>query len=226
MGKLEQKDFDINNYEGFYEDHHFMEMTDEMALNAHRGIPRVAWAVDVAEEIQPESVLDLGCLEGFTLLTLCNKVPSIKRGVGVDLSADGIRLASGRKDKLKANLDFVQDSIEHYLENCKEKFDLICLFEVIEHVKDPLYLIELMDKVKSENGQIIISTPDFESPAYGKDDEQNKCHIRLYTIEDENYQAMNKYGNVRTATSLSKQVGKERLMEMKVYSHLINARYK
>ena len=70
MRKYEQKDFKIDNYEEFYQDHHFANMTDDMALNSHRGIPRVAWAVDVAKEINAKKVLDLGCLEGFTLLTI------------------------------------------------------------------------------------------------------------------------------------------------------------
>ena len=233
MGKLEQKDFNIDNYENFYSDHYFLEMSDDMAFNAHRGIPRVAWAVDVAEELEPESVLDLGCLEGFTLLTLCNKVPSIKRGVGVDLSADGIRLANRRKDLLKADVSFIQDTVENYLENCNEKFDLICLFEVIEHVKDPDYVIKLMDKVLSDKGQILISTPSFESPAYGKNDVQNKCHIRLYTTKDEDYEEMTDIPDpdtgkcyMRTATSMPKQIGQDRILDMRVYSHLINVRYK
>lgn len=233
MGKFEQKDFSLDNYEDFYADHHFLEMTDEMALNANRGIPRVAWAIDVAEELEPESVLDLGCLEGFTVLTLCNKAPSIKRGVGVDLSADGIQLANGRKELLNADLEFIQSSVEEYLENCEEKFDLICLFEVIEHVKDPDYVLRLMDKVLSDKGQILISTPSFESPAYGKNDVQNKCHIRLYTTKEEDYEEMTDVPDpdtgkpyMRTATSMVKQVGKDRIIEMGVYSHLINVRYK
>lgn len=232
MGKLQQKDFKLENYEDFYEDHHFMEMTDTMALNAHRGIPRVAWAVDVAEELQPESVLDLGCLEGFTLLTLANKTKSIKRGVGVDLSADGVRLASNRTGLLKANIEFIQSSIEKYLENCTEKFDMVCLFEVIEHVKDPTYVLSLIDKVLSEKGQVLISTPSFESPVYGKNDVQNKCHIRLYTMLEEDYEEMTDRPDpdtgkcyMRTATSMPKQIGKDRIIDMGVYSHLINVRY-
>lgn len=233
MGKLEQKDFTIDNYEEFYSDHYFLEMTDEMALNAHRGIPRVAWAVDVAEELQPESILDLGCLEGFTVLTVSSKTDSIKRGVGVDLSADGVRLGNSRRDLLDADIEFIQDSIEHYLENCTEKFDMVCMFEVIEHVKDPEYVLKLIDKVLTDKGQVLISTPAFESPAYGKNDVQNKCHIRLYTTQDADYEEMTDKPDpdtgkvyMRTATSLTQQIGKDRIIEIGVYSHLINARYK
>lgn len=233
MGKLKESEFKLENYEDFYADHHFQPMTDDMSINAHRGIPRVAWALDVAREIQPESILDLGCLEGFTVLTLASKVDSVKRGVGVDLSKDGIDLGKSRVGLVKADVEFIENSIEDYLENCTEKFDMVCLFEVIEHVKDPTYLIELISKVLTDKGQVLISTPSFESPAFGKNDVQNKCHIRLYTTKDEDYEEMTDVPDpvtgeryMRTATSMPKQLAGKDIIEMEVISHLINVRYK
>jgi 2-polyprenyl-3-methyl-5-hydroxy-6-metoxy-1,4-benzoquinol methylase len=225
-GTLLEEEFEMDNYEDFYVDHHFQSLPDDVAISAHRIMPRVAWAVDVAKETQPKSVLDLGCLEGFAVLTLANHIPSVTYGVGVDLSKDGIDLANTRTGMIDTEVEFIQDSIEHYLETTEDRFDLITLFEVIEHVKDPAKLLELIDRVKTDDATILISTPDFEAPTYGKDDEKNKCHIRLYTLADDDYEAVNKYGNTRKATSMSKQVGKERIIEMGTYSELINCRYK
>ena len=231
-GKLHERDFSLDNYEGFYEEHTFAPLKDEEAINAHRKLPRVAWALDVAKEIGAKRVLDLGCLEGYTVLTIANHC-DIERGVGVDLSADGIELANGRRDMVKADVEFFQGSIEDFLRNCKEKFDLITLFEVIEHVIDPDEVLELIDNVKTEEGQILISTPSFESPLYGKNDVVNKCHIRLYTTKEEDYEEMTDVPDpdtgkpyMRTATSMVKQLGKDRIIDMGVYSHLINVRYK
>jgi 2-polyprenyl-3-methyl-5-hydroxy-6-metoxy-1,4-benzoquinol methylase len=224
--KHHERDFKIENYEEFYEHHIFSPLEDNMAINAHRQIPRVAWAVEKAKQLQPKKVLDLGCLEGFTALTLANKIPSVERAVGVDLSQEGIDIAKSRVDMVRADVEFIKDSIEHYLETTDEKFDFICLFEVIEHVKDPELLIKLIDRVKTDDAHILISTPDFEAPTFGKDDEKNKCHIRLYTLADEDYEAVNKYGNIRKATSMSKQIGKDRIIEIGTYSELINCMYK
>ena len=226
MGKLHEKDFTIENYEGFYEDHFFASLPDDKVINAHRLLPRVNWAVQIAKQVKPKSVLDLGCLEGFTALTLANNVEGIQSIVGVDLSKDGIEKANGRVGLVKPNATFIQDSIENFLETTKLKFDFICLFEVIEHVKDPELLIKLIDSVKTEDANILISTPAFESPRFGKDDEQNKCHIRLYTMQEADYEEKNKYGNMRTASSMPKLIGKERIIEIGVYSELINCRYK
>jgi len=232
MGKNHERDFKLENYKDFYEDHLFESIGDDGSLNAHRRFPRVSWALDVAKDFGAKSVLDLGCLEGFTLLTIA-KHAGIERGVGVDLSADGIELAKGRVDLVDGNIEFIQDSLERYLENSTEKFDLICLFEIMEHVVDPELVIKLVDKVKSKNGQVLISTPSFESPLFGKNDVVNKCHIRLYTTKDEDYEEMTDRPDpdtgltyMRTATSITKQIGNDRIQDIGVYSHLINVRYK
>lgn len=224
MRKYKEKDFSTDKYDEFYESHYFEPLPDEESIKAHRIFPRVAWALDVAKEFEPESVLDLGCLEGYALLTVLNHLPKA-HGIGVDLSEDGILLGGKRAEKYNLDATFYQTTIEKFLETTDETFDFIMAFEVMEHVDDPERIFKLIDRVKTPDAQILISTPDFESPVFGKDDEQNKCHVRLYTTEDEDYQAMNKYGNVRTASSLSKQIGKERIIEMGTYSHLINCRY-
>lgn len=65
---------------------------------------------------------------------------------------------------------------------------------------------------------------DFVHKVYHKLWVFNVLH-QLYTLADEDYTGVNKYGNTRTATSLSKQVGKERIISMEVYSELLNCRY-
>lgn len=227
-GKLTERDFKMEDYDEFYEDHYFQSFPDDVAVNADEILPRVSWALDVAQEIEATSILDLGCLEGFTALTIANNTPSIKEGVGVDLSKDGVELGEKRAKMFDLPVTFVQGTLEQYLEDCikdGKQFDLICAFEVMEHVKDPVLVFELIDKVKTKDGTVLISTPDFEAPTYGKDDEQNKCHIRLYTLADDDYTGVNKYGTVRTATSLSKQIGKERIIEIETINELINCRY-
>jgi 2-polyprenyl-3-methyl-5-hydroxy-6-metoxy-1,4-benzoquinol methylase len=223
-----EKDFGTVGYEEFYSDHYFQAFDDATALNINEVLPRGQWALDVANEIKAKDVLDLGCLEGFIVLTLVNNCPSVKSGVGVDLSKKGISLGTQRAIKFDLPIDFYQMTLEAYLEGCVKKgqhFDLITLFEVMEHVESPEYVLQLVDKVKTPKGTVLISTPDFEAPTYGKDDEQNKCHVRLYTTADEDYEAENVYGHTRTATSLSKQIGKDRIQDMEVINELINCRY-
>jgi 2-polyprenyl-3-methyl-5-hydroxy-6-metoxy-1,4-benzoquinol methylase len=220
------------DYEDFYTDHYYEPVSDDDAINAHRIFPRVAWALDIAKETRPRSVLDLGCLEGYAALTIAKHVDSVKKGWGVDLSQDGIISARKRTSKLKADLRFQIGLIETFLEKTKEKFDLVMLFEVIEHVKDPAAMLKQIDKVLAPGGSVLISTPAFESPTFGKDDEQNKCHVRLYTTQDDDYEEVNKYGNLRKATSIYKEIGygdakrgHERTISCDIFSELIHIRY-
>jgi len=224
--KNNDKSFNLEEYEKFYEHHQFLETNDNDAQNVHEIVPRFGWGYDVVEEFKPKNLLDLGTLDGSFPITIARHfgIPV----TGVDLTKDGIALATERAKALGIQADFHQGTVEDWLEKFAaegRKFDLITFFEIIEHVKDVQLLLKLIDKVLAPDGNVLVSTPDFESPAYGKDDEQNKCHIRLYTVADEDYEAVNKYGNVRKATSISKEIGKQRIKEMGVYSHLINVRY-
>lgn len=226
IGTNKDTDFSEENYEDFYAHHRFVETTENDAQNVHEIIPRFGWGYDMVDEHKPSNLLDLGTLDGSFPITIAKHfgIPT----TGVDLTTDGIKLAKERALYLGLDATFYQGTIEEHLEKLAKagkKFDMVTCFEVIEHVKDPTLLLQLIDKVLAPGGNALLSTPDFESPLYGKDDEKNKCHIRLYTIEEEDYEAANKYGNVRKATSMSKQVGKQRIKEMGVYSHLINVRY-
>lgn len=236
IGKYQEKDFDVKNYNDFYSHHNFTPIKDGDYTEIHEIIPRFGWAFDVIWDAargfdrssdRPFRVLDLGCLEGSFLLSVAKHQPWVI-GTGVDLTVDGIELATLRAKNEMLPLEFHQGTIESWLEifaNEGVKFDVVSAFEVMEHVEDPEAVLKAIDKVLSPGGRVLISTPDFESPAFGKDDEQNKCHIRLYTVADDDYEGVNKYGTTRKATSISKQIGAERIKHMEVVSHLINVEY-
>lgn len=223
MRKNKEKDFKLEEYEEFYEDHYFAPLPDDKVVHAHRLMPRIAWALDVAKEVKPKRILDLGCLEGYTLLTILNHVGG--SGVGVDLSKDGVEIGTRHAKKNELDAVFLQSSVEDFMENTEEKYDFIVAFELLEHVKDDVKFLELIDKVKTDDATVLISTPAFESPTFGMDDEKNKCHIRLYTLREEDYHAVNSYGNKRKATSIIKAVGKDRIKDGRIVSELINLRY-
>jgi 2-polyprenyl-3-methyl-5-hydroxy-6-metoxy-1,4-benzoquinol methylase len=222
--KFNDKNFNPDNYEEFYAHHHFEPIHERFAYDVHEVIPRFGWAYDKVEDLQPKSLLDLGCLDGSFALTIAKHfdIPVS----GVDLTEDGIELAKVRAKGLKAT--FYQGSIEDWLThliNTGQKFDLVTWFEIIEHVADPLQCVKLIDQVVAPGGSILVSTPDFEAPTYGKDDEENTCHIRLFTTTQDDYEAENKFGHVRKATSLPKLIGNDRIKEISVANELINCLY-
>lgn len=221
------KEFNVENYEEFYEHHLFQPIPEPDCFNIHELIPRFGWAFDKVEELKPRNLLDLGSLDGSFALTIARhfEIPV----TGVDLTKDGVDLATKRAQDNGLTATFKQGLIEDHLRQFIKEgkvFDVVTLFEIMEHVEDPKLVLDLVDQVVPVNGSVLISTPDFEAPTYGKDDEVNKCHIRLYTTADHDYEAVNKYGTLRKATSMKKQLGVNRkIKEMGVYSELINVHY-
>lgn len=226
LGLNKDKEFDIENYEDFYAHHQFVETTDQDATNVNELTTRFGWAYDQVAELKPNNLLDLGTLDGSFPITIAKHfgIPT----TGVDLTVDGIALAKKRAERLGLPCDFHQGTVEEWLENAAKegkKYDVVSFFELIEHVKDVPTVLKLIDGVLAPGGSVLVSTPDFESEVYGANDEKNKCHIRLYTVADEDYERANKYGNVRKATSMSKEIGPERIKELEVFGHWICCRY-
>lgn len=228
--KYHESKFSVENYEEFYTDHIFKPVSLENSVKAHRLVPRVGWGLDIAKEVNAKRILDLGCLDGFNLLTLTHHLPNAI-GVGVDLSSQGIELGRERAAHFNLPIEFIQSSIEDFLLTTKDKYDLICFYEVIEHVKDVQLILNLIKNVMTDKGTLLVSTPSFESPIYGKNDVVNKCHIRLYTTKDENYSEMTDLPDpdtgkvyLREATSLTNELKDFRIISMDVFSELIHAR--
>lgn len=219
--------FEMENYEEFYAHHNFEPIPEQLCTTVNEVIPRFGWAFDKVDDLEAKTVLDLGCLDGSFLLSIGKQLGCVV--TGVDLTEDGISIAKERAAKFGVQADFHQGFVEDWLETfVKEgrKFDVVTFFEIIEHVEDVQKCLTLIDKVLAPGGSVLVSTPDFESPLFGADDEVNKCHIRLYTTADEDYERPNKFGTVRKATSITKEIGKDRIQEMNVVNELINVHYK
>lgn len=228
IGLAEQNDkaFTPEKYEEFYEHHYFQPIDESIAFDVHELIPRFGWAFDKVDELKPKSLLDLGCLDGSFALTIAKHFGTAV--TGVDLTQDGIDLARQRAKAHNLPAEFHQGTVEEWLTTFAlqaKKFDIITFFEIIEHVKDVQICLQLIDRVLAPGGTVLVSTPAFESPTFGMDDEENTCHVRLYTEKDEDYWAVNKHGTKRKATSITKEIGKHRIKEIGTYSELINVMY-
>jgi len=105
-------------------------------------------------------VLDIGCGDGYGTAHLSSVA---KHAIGVDISNEAIERAKSKYQK--HNLVYeVMDCCS--LAYPSEKFDLVCSFEVIEHVEDcDQYLLE-MRRVLKKNAISVISTPNKDASAY------------------------------------------------------------
>lgn len=120
-----------------------------------------------ASSLVPNSVLEVGCGDGYFLGSLPN---SIETKVGVDLSENAIAFAKA----FHPTCDFkVEDAA-----NIQGKFDVVVAIEVLEHIPDrdvSRFLNTLSMRVK-DTGTVIISVPTTLLPL-------NKKHHRHYNLQ-------------------------------------------
>jgi 2-polyprenyl-3-methyl-5-hydroxy-6-metoxy-1,4-benzoquinol methylase len=96
-------------------------------------------------------ILELGC--GFRATQLMALRPRLKHGVGVDFRVE---------PKLKAlnNLTFHEGTIEEALPRLAvELFDAILLISVLEHLPDPLSVIESARRMLKPSGVLLLNVP-------------------------------------------------------------------
>lgn len=97
------------------------------------------------------SVLEIGCGNGSFL----RKTSTIaKKATGIDLTAKSVQ---------QEKLMILNGNYNEYLSNTNEKFDLIFLFQVLEHVSDVGGIISLVERALTPKGKLIISLPNNNS---------------------------------------------------------------
>ncbi len=105
---------------------------------------------DIYEFFKNKKVLDLGCGTGEFLNNYYD--------MGAECS--GIDIENNFKIKNKINFKLINIEANKFLKNCKKKFDVIFLFEFLEHLEeqDKYQLFENLTKNLNKNAYIFIST--------------------------------------------------------------------
>jgi len=108
----------------------------------------------------PNALLDYGCADGV-FLEFCHQYISDdlhggeKKNIriyGVDIATEMLEVAKSR--------GFVVDHVNN-VKQFNEKFDLITMWDVLEHIIDPYSVLKKLMDVLSPDGKIIIQTPQF-----------------------------------------------------------------
>lgn len=99
--------------------------------------------------INPKYVAEVGCGAGEILNSLHGQMPSDVNFVGYDISIDAIKLA---EERTKSRLSF---KLENLLET-EERFDLLLMMDVFEHVDDYLGFLR---KCKNKSKHTIFHIP-------------------------------------------------------------------
>lgn len=99
-------------------------------------------------------VLDLGCKYGVISDFIAEKAKEV---VGIDHDGGAIEIA--KKNYRRNNLTFIQADAREFLQSNKEKFDVLILSHILEHLDEPK---EFLEEFKKWFDYIYIEVPDFD----------------------------------------------------------------
>lgn len=99
-----------------------------------------------------ESLLEVGCGKGYFLKSIEARMKSV---MGLEFNEEAIL------NKI-TSADVLHMSIEEIAETGK-KFDVVCAFQVLEHVTDPRSFIEWALACLHDGGTLVLSTPNNDS---------------------------------------------------------------
>ena len=113
-------------------------------------------------DFHKKKILEVGCAEGGLLDSL--------QGIGMDvhgieLSPERAKTASQKNNSLKVLVGDISD--QELPEKLSQKFDVIIMREVIEHIPDKVTTFKNLDMILNDNGYLFISFPPKRSPFAG-----------------------------------------------------------
>jgi 2-polyprenyl-3-methyl-5-hydroxy-6-metoxy-1,4-benzoquinol methylase len=128
--------------------------------------------------VKGKRVLDIGCGEGYGADFLAESAQDV---LGIDYDKDVIDYA--REKYHRQNLRFSVLDIKD-LPGLAGKFDIICSFQNIEHIKDTGKLLNDITNLLSPKGIFICSTCNMKDASPNRNIPFNKFHVREYLAQE------------------------------------------
>lgn len=95
-------------------------------------------------------VLEIGCGDGFFLEKLQQRGVSC---TGLEFNEEAVQIGNGK------NLNVLSQDIEQHSQENYEKYDIVCYFQVLEHIPDVYNFIQASINALKPGGKLIIGVP-------------------------------------------------------------------
>ncbi|MGA2031135.1 MAG: class I SAM-dependent methyltransferase [Thermoguttaceae bacterium] len=140
---------------------------------AELAAPHLARYLAAAEHVRSRRVLDAGSGAGYGAALL--KAAGAVAVQGVDADADAV--CQARQRFAAPGLDFHVDDCET-LATLASPFDVICCFEVIEHLQRPERFLAQAARLLAADGLLLVSSPDrAATPPFVTGQPRNSFHV-------------------------------------------------
>lgn len=128
---------------------------------------RVNYIQEKADGLFGKNVLDVGCGGGILSEAMAKLGANV---TGIDMTDKPLEIARHHAQQSGLTIDYQQTTIEDFLQKqtaCQaEKFDVITCLEVLEHVPNPLSIIQSCQALLKPNGILFFSTINRTLKAY------------------------------------------------------------
>ncbi len=123
------------------------------------------WEYQIADAmISPDcSLLEIGCGQGAFLEYIRKKGVTV---TGMDMNSAAIHSLKSK------GIDVIEESILSYRQDHKEVFDVVCCFQVLEHVPEVKEFLDSALDVLKPGGKLIVSVPNNDAFMFRKDENQ------------------------------------------------------
>ena len=122
------------------------------SVNYGIGHTRLKRVLSLVGNIKNERVLDVGCARGY----LGKKIKDLGNYVaGIEVSEEAAQVATLVLDRVYTFN--IEGPLPTDIRN--EKFDLIIMGEILEHVFDPIEVLKNIKEISADEGEIVITTP-------------------------------------------------------------------
>lgn len=128
---------------------------------------RSAYINEKSQGLFGKRVLDVGCGGGILSEAMAKLGATV---TGIDITDKPLEVARLHAEQSGLNIDYQQTTIEDFLQKqtaCNaEKFDVITCMEMLEHVPEPLSIIQSCQALLKPNGTLFFSTINRTFKAY------------------------------------------------------------
>ncbi|AGH38304.1 3-demethylubiquinone-9 3-methyltransferase [Bibersteinia trehalosi USDA-ARS-USMARC-188] len=128
---------------------------------------RTAYINEKSQGLFGKRVLDVGCGGGILSEAMAKLGATV---TGIDMTDKPLEIARLHAEQSGLNIDYQQTTIEDFLQKqtaCHaEKFDVITCMEMLEHVPEPLSIIQSCQALLKPNGTLFFSTINRTFKAY------------------------------------------------------------
>ncbi|WP_375750108.1 bifunctional 2-polyprenyl-6-hydroxyphenol methylase/3-demethylubiquinol 3-O-methyltransferase UbiG [Vibrio sp. HN007] len=125
--------------------------------------PRLQYVKDCVEGLFGKKVLDVGCGGGILSESMAREGANV---TGLDMGKEPLEVARLHSLETGIKVNYIQMTIEQHASENPEDYDVVTCMEMLEHVPDPLSVIQSCAKLVKPGGHVLFSTLNRNIPSY------------------------------------------------------------